>query len=117
MSNIKKDSKIICDVPECKAEFLASDIKREYEDIPGGNVIGLRRSYFCCPECGHKYTIDVTDTVVRLKIKNFKLLYRKQERLLQKGAGEQRLKNNQTKLETLRKDILEYGAELKRKWC
>lgn len=116
MSNLNETTMIVCDVTECKAEFLASNVKREMESITDGIGIGLKRSYFCCPKCGHKYMIDVTDTALRLKIKNFKLLYRKQERLLQKRAGEQRLKNNQDKLEKLRKEILEAGAELKRKW-
>lgn len=116
MSNLNEKTVIICDVQECKAEFLASDVTRQYENIPQGKSIGLKRTFFCCPKCGHKYTIDVTDAALRLKIKNFKLLYRKQERLLKKGAGEQRLRNNQAKLETLRKEIIEAGAELKRKW-
>lgn len=116
MSNLNEKTIIICDVEECKAEFLASDITRQFENIEEGTSIGLKRAFFCCPKCGHKYTIDVTDAALRLKIKNFKLLYRKQERLLKKGAGEQRLKNNQAKLETLRKEIIEAGAELKRKW-
>lgn len=116
MSNLNEETMIICDVEECKAEFLASNITRQFENIEQGTSIGLKRTFFCCPKCGHKYTIDVTDAALRLKIKNFKLLYRKQERLLKKGAGEQRLKNNQAKLETLRKEIIEAGAELKRKW-
>lgn len=111
-----KYSHIVCDMSECKAEFLASDVSLQYEEIKEGNRVGLKRSYICCPSCGHKYTVDVTDTALRLKIKNFKLLYRKQERLLKKGAGEQRLRNNQAKLDKLRKEILETGAELKRKW-
>lgn len=116
MNNLNEQSVIICDVNECKAEFLASDIVRQFENIAEGKSIGLKRTFFCCPKCGHKYTIDVTDAALRLKIKNFKLLCRKQERLLKKGAGEQKLRNNQFKLDRLRKEILEAGAELKRKW-
>lgn len=116
MSNINKNAKIICDVEECKAEFLASDVVIQSESIKGGTSLGLKRSFFCCPKCNHEYTIDVTDTALRLMIKNFKLLYRKQERLIAKRVGEQRLKNNQDKLEKLRKEILQAGAELKRKW-
>ena len=116
MSSLNEKTIIVCDVEECKAQFLASDVVKQFENIEGGTSIGLKRTFFCCPKCGHEYTIDVTDAALRLKIKNFKLLYRKQERLLKKGAGEQRLRNNQAKLEALRKEIIEAGAELKRKW-
>lgn len=112
---MNKDAKYIkCDVEECGAKFLPSDAKREFEYIPG--EIGLKRSYFCCPVCGHKYTIDVTDQAMRLMIKNYTLLYKKQERLLKKGAGETRLANNYNKLVELRDIIISRGDELKRKW-
>lgn len=110
----KEVNYIKCDVEECGARFLPSDIKRQSEFIPG--QVGLKRSFFCCPVCGHKYVIDVTDADMRLKIKNFKLLYRKQERLVKKQVGETRLANNQKKLEDLRKEIIERGVELKRMW-
>lgn len=112
---MNKEAKYIkCDVEECGAKFLPSDIKRESEFIKG--EIGLKRSFFCCPVCGHKYVIDVSDTAMRLTIKNFKLLYKKQKRLVEKGASETRLANNYNKLLELKKEITERGAELKRKW-
>lgn len=114
---LKPDSTIICDVEDCKAEFKHKDVEVKYQRVnePGAEL-GLKRSYFCCPKCGHKYTIDVTDLALRLKIKEFKTLVRKQRRLMSKGVGEQRIRNNMVKLESLKNEIVARSAELKRKW-
>lgn len=115
-TTLNERNSIVCDQEACKGVFYPEDIRRQEEEITTDKYVGLKRSFFLCPHCGHKYTIDVSDLPMRLKIREYKSLVKKQRGLLQSKAGEQRLRNNLVKLEKVSKEIVEKGNMLKEEW-
>lgn len=105
---------IVCD--ECGYEINEENIILRTMSIEGKGSVGLKKTYFCCPKCGHTYNVDVTDSFLRVKIRELKALIRKQQRLIAKGSSKIRLKNNLDKITMLREDIHRIESDLKRKW-
>lgn len=107
---------IVCDSETCSAEFTMKHISIQTEVLEGASLLGIHRSFFCCPVCGKEYTIEITDSDLRMKIARFRSMYKAQELMVKQRKSEKALRKHAAQTNELRESIIVRGMELKRVW-
>lgn len=105
-------SEVICN--ECKNIFRIDEGSIETECIDIDRKI--ERQFLKCPNCGHKYTILITDQPMRDMINQRRAIAIR----IQKLAGKKqivKIKKLEKEDESLKEQIWERGQELKKEFC
>lgn len=106
---------IVCENEQCKAHFSYEHIVIQEESIASTKYVGLRHRYFVCPVCYHKYTVNVTNSALRMKIARFRTMYQAHGLMMkQKNMSEKRIKASANKLYRLQEEIRKQGEALKK---
>ena len=100
-------NEIYCD--DCKQDFEPDMKEQEIEK-------GIVEQYFCCPHCGKKFTIIITDENMRRKIRKRQRIQKEYKRAVRNRDSEFHLRMIQRRDEALKHELLEMSAETKRKW-
>lgn len=104
-------SEVICN--ECKNTFRIDEGSIETECIDFKRKIEMQ--FFRCPNCGHKYTILITDQPMRDMINQRRAIAIR----IQKLAGKKqivKIKKLEKEDESLKEQIWERGQELKKEF-
>lgn len=103
---------MICDACNCKID--ENDLKLEEQLLAKKDKV--KHLFFSCPYCNTQYTVSVTTTQLRKRIKDFKYLRTKQEWLLKHKQPEHLLQSNYNRMKELQKEVTATEQMLRKEW-